>query len=306
MTAAALGLVADIGRVSVRFGLTGGPQGPAPRDVAQCAMAEHATFTDALIAYLKRVGVQGEALPSMLAIAGMPRGDVVNPTGSRWFISLGGIEAVLRIRPRAINEFAANALALPTLGAGDLQPLAGPRPNPPAVGGSYLVIGPGTGLGVAGLVTAGDRLVPIQSEAAHMCFAPGSPDDEKIVAHLRSRGGRVSNEAVLSAGGLLAAYTALTPGARPPAHAEEVTRNSRDPASRAAIASFIGALGGVIGDLVLAFGAWDGVFVTGPIARSINTHLSDPAFRERMAGVGPFRRQLAQVPVSWSGVTTWS
>lgn len=292
-------LIADIGRLSVRFGLTGGPAGPAPREVERFLTADQATFTGALLSYLRPRGLDGQSLPSALAVAGAVHGDLVSLTGSRWHISLSGIEAVLRVRPRAINECAANALALTTLPSRDFIPLSGPVRRDFATGGTFLVIGLGTGLGVAGLIARDGRLTPIQSEAAHMSFAPTTDDEAKLVAHLVRRGVRVSNEAVLGAAGLLAAHAALGDGRTPAARAEDVTRNAgRDPAATAAIATFAGALGAVIGDLVLAFGAWDGVFLTGAIARALQPRLAGSTMRQRMEAKGAFRRQLSQVPVT--------
>jgi glucokinase len=291
------GLVADIGRVSVRFGLSGGAGGLIPRDVQTLHTADHPTFTSALGAYLSQVGQANRVLPSALAIAGAVRGDVVNMTGSRWYISLSGVEAVLRARPRALNECAANALALTQLSTTAFLPLPGPAPRPVRPGGSFVVIGPGTGLGVAGLVTSGDRLVPVQSEGGHMTLPAATDAEAAIVAHLARRNICASREALISAPGLITAYEALSGG---PAPAPEViTRDAtRDPKAAAALAAFIGALGSVIGDLVLAFGAWDGVFLTGAIARALHHKLADPVLRQRMTTKDAFGRQLADVPIA--------
>ena len=57
-------------------------------------------------------------------------------------------------------------------------------------------------------------------------------------------------------------------------------------------------LGAFCGDLAMAFGAWDGVFLTGAIARFLHPQLSDPGFRQRMEAKAAFRRQLGDVPVA--------
>jgi glucokinase len=297
MGADGVGLVADIGRVSVRFGLSGGGAGLAPRDVHNFHTADHPTFTSALTTYLKQVGLENYALPSALAIAGAVRGDVVNMTGSRWYISLSGVEAVLRARPRAINECAANALALTQLAESAFLPLPGPRSKPVRPGGTFLIVGAGTGLGVAGLVSAGDRLVPVQSEGGHMSFPVTTENEAKVAAHLARRAAIASNEALISAPGLVAIYEALSGG---PAPAPEIiTRDSaRDPYAAATLATFIGALGAMIGDLVLAFGAWDGVYLTGAIARALHHKLADPALRTRMTAKRAFSRMLGDVPIA--------
>ncbi|RYY28996.1 MAG: ROK family protein [Sphingomonadales bacterium] len=293
-----LALVADIGRQSVRFGLTGGDAGLEPRDVRRFMTTDHPTFTSALVAYLTAVNLREARLPSVLAVAGAARGDLINLTGSRWYISLSGVEAVLRVRPRALNECAANALALTLLPASAFTSLHGRPPRALEPTGNYVVIGTGTGLGVAALISAGDRTVPVQSEAGHMAFAPVTPDERKFADFCARKGLPVDVEMLLSAPGLLLAYEALSDGqklARP----EDVTRAiGRDPAATAAVRMFTEHLGSFAGDLAMAFAAWDGVFFTGAIARALQPQLADPGFRRRMEGKAAFRRQLSEVPVA--------
>lgn len=294
MQEAPLRLVADIGRVSVRFGLTGGAGGMAPRDVRAFHTADYPTFTNALLAYLDGTGLRDTPLPSVLAVAGSARGDLINLTGSRWYISLSGVEAVLRSRPRAINECAATALAITTLGAGNLIALPGPAPRLPQPTGNYLVVSIGTGLGVAALLGDGTRLAPVQSEAGHMSFMPADAAAQRFAA---ARSGPLDFEAVLSSGGLSAAYAAF--GGAPGTSPEGVTRaTSRDVAAVQAMDFFVETLGGFIGDLAMAFGAWDGVFLVGAIARSCHARLADPRLRRRLEAKSAFRRQLADLPLA--------
>lgn len=292
-----LALVADIGRQSVRFGLTGGDAGLTPRDVRKFMTAEHPTFTSALVAYLGGVGLREARLPSVLAVAGAVRGDLINLTGSRWYISLSGVEAVLRIRPRALNECAANALALTTLPIAAFTPLQGPPPRLVEPGGNYVVIGTGTGLGVAAL-TGHSRLSALQTEAGHMSFGATTADERTFAQYCTSKGMAFDIETLLSAPGLLLAYEALS-GGKKLEKPEDVTRNiGRDPVSTAVVRMFVEHLGSFAGDLALAYGAWDGVFLTGAIARALHPQLMDPGFRRRMEGKAAFRRQLSEVPVS--------
>jgi glucokinase len=293
-----LALVADIGRQSVRFGLAGGEGGPAPREVRKFMTAEHPTFTSALVTYLNDLGLQDARLPSVLAVAGAARGDLINLTGSRWYISLAGVEAVLRVRPRALNECAANALALTQVPLSAFTALPGPPPRAVEPGGSYVVIGTGTGLGVAALVSAGGRLVPVQSEAGHMSFAPVSADERTFAHYCSAKGQPLDVETLLSAPGFLLAYEALS-GGKKLTRPEDVTRNvGRDPVSTAVVKMFVEHLGAFAGDLALAFGAWDGIFLTGAIARALQPQLMDRGFRARMEAKAAFRRQLGEVPVA--------
>lgn len=294
------GLVADVGRLSVSFGLTGGGGGVVPREVRRYQTAEHPAFVSALMHYLRDLKLEQQHLRSALAVAGAVRGDLINLTGSHWYISLTGVEAVLRAKPRALNECSAAALGLTTLEQSAFKLLPGTTTaRRIETGGNYLLVSPGMGLGVAGLITDHDRLVPVQSEAAHMSFAPVTEAEAKVADYLTRRGVTLTNEALISSGGLLAMYAALSGASSLMDRVDQVIgRAAHDAAALAAIECFIGALGRLIGDLSLAFGAWDGVFLSGALAQSLHRYLQQPLLRERMIAKTPMRRQLTQVPVS--------
>ena len=57
-------------------------------------------------------------------------------------------------------------------------------------------------------------------------------------------------------------------------------------------------LGAAIGDLLLAFGAWDGIYLGGPLARTIAPRLPLDALVRSMQAKDAFRRQLAQAPIA--------
>lgn len=292
-----LSLVADIGRQSVRFGVTGGDAGLEPRSIRRFMTNDHPTFTSALVTYLEEEGLSQERLPSVLAVAGAVRGGLINLTGSRWYISLAGVEAVLRARPHALNECAANALALTLLPQSSFTPLPGPPLRPLAPGGNYVVIGVGTGLGASALISAGDRLIPVASEAGHMALALSTDEERQFAALCARKALHLDVEQLVSASGLLLAYEALS-GGRVLARPEDVTAAvGRDPIARAAVQMFVEHLGSFAGDLAMAFGAWDGVYLTGALARALHHHIAGPDFRRRMENKSVFRRQLGEVPV---------
>lgn len=294
------GLVADIGRTSVRFGLSGGPAGLGPRDIREYATADHITFASALSRYIADIGHDDTPLPSVLAVAGVPRGDAINISGTRWFISLDGVRAVLRAPCQVINDFAANAWAVTRLPAAAFAPISGPPLMSVARGGSFVAIGPGTGLGVAGLIVDGDgRAQVIASEAGHVAFAAVTAAERRFADLQTGRGGAYCGaEALLSAQGLVTAYQALG-GSAALSRPEDVTRAARiDPAARAAVDLFADYLGAFVGDMVMAFGAWDGVFLIGSLAKTLQDRLREPAFRRRMDHRGDYARRMAAVPVT--------
>ena len=299
MEPGAIGLVADVGRGAVRFGLSGGPGGIAPREVRELGTADFSTFTGALTAYLDGVGLRSQLLPSVLAIAGAVRGDVVNVTNGRWYVTLSGLKAVLRAPALAINDFVANASALPMVAPAALRSVGGPALGPPRPGGTYLAVGPGTGLGVAALVSVRGALHAIPSEAGHIRFQPATEAEGRFATALAGRGATyLDAERLLSAGGLLAAYRAMG-GAAGLTDAADVTRRARtDPAARAALDMLLGFFGAFVGDMVLAFDAWDGVYLTGAMARAWQPQIAGSTFRRRMEAKGDQARPLRAVPVA--------
>jgi glucokinase len=283
----------------VRFGLTGGAGHPvAPRSVAAYTLAEFPTFTDALLGYLRGAGLATGDVRSAIAIAGAARGGMMHVTGSRWFVSVSGVAAVLGHTPLALNECAAAALALTTLPAGAYRALGGTGSWPVRAGGSYLVVSPRQGLGVAALVSHAGRLIPVETEAAHMGWTGATEEERRVAAHLARRNPATCLESVLAEAGLPAIYTALGGTARVTRTDDVLQLAPRDRVAVQALDLYAGVLGSALGDLVLAYGAWDGVVLTGALARSLVPRLGVAALRDRMADKDSFRRQLAQVPVA--------
>jgi glucokinase len=130
-----------------------------------------------------------------------------------------------------------------------------------------VVLGPGSGLGVAGLVSTGDKSVVVASEGGHATMPASSNQEERVLDLLRRRFGHVSAERVLSGPGIENLYEAL-------ATLEEVDvpqRNAADitmaalkgtcPTSRAALEMFCAMLGGFAGNVALTYGARGGVYI---------------------------------------------
>ena len=104
-----------------------------------------------------------------------------------------------------LNDFEAQALSLPTIPKGwerRIGPLGfGPR-------GPQVILGPGTGLGVAALVEADGRFTPVSSEACHIDFGPVHPEEFELWPHLERAHGRITSESVISGAGLARVHRA--------------------------------------------------------------------------------------------------
>jgi glucokinase len=184
-----------------------------------------------------------------LAVAGPIDGEEVALTNRTWRFRRGefarrfGFSAL-----RVVNDFEAIAWALPSLGAAETRPLGRPSLAPPD--GVKLVLGPGTGLGVAALIPVAGRWHVVASEGGHACFGPQEPDEAEVFARLRADCGSVSAERVLSGSGLLRLARALDPQIA--CHAPETIVASalaREPSALAATRLFVRLLGRFAGSL---------------------------------------------------------
>lgn len=140
-------LVVDLGGTNLRFGLVDGP-GAAPRAIRDRLLAESGDLERAIAAYLGEIGTRVPA--AALAIAGPVVGDDVQPSNPAWRFSASALKRALGFeRLVVVNDYHALALALPRLDPADLAPVGGGSAIPD---GPRVVIGPGTGLGVAALI----------------------------------------------------------------------------------------------------------------------------------------------------------
>lgn len=218
-----------------------------------------------------------------------------------WHVSEQGLKDALHLEAvHLMNDFAAQALALPHLGPVDLQQIGENGEALPE--GNRVVLGPGTGLGVAGLVPGGHgRFIPIVGEGGHVDLAPSTDEEVVIFMLLQERFGHVSPERVISGPGLEMLYQSLCALEDEPF--EEVTApeiadaaRSGDSIAMYAISMMSTWLGAVAGDLALSFGATAGVYVSGGVVPALGDLFDGSAFRERFEAKGRFQFYTEAIP----------
>ena len=193
-------LLGDIGGTNARFAWQAG-EGAALQDIVALPTADHPSVGAAIAHYLASTG---RSAPPWCAIgiANPITGDLVQMTNSHWSFSISALQAELGFeRLRVINDFTALALALPDLASSELRQLGGGTAVP---GTAIGLIGPGTGLGVSGLlpgVTPGSW-VPLQGEGGHVTLAAANTREEAVLRVLRERFGHASAERAVSGMGL--------------------------------------------------------------------------------------------------------
>jgi len=167
-----------------------------------------------------------------------------------------------------------------------------------------VVIGPGTGLGMAGLLGRGGDMTVIATEGGHATLPTTTPREDAVIAHLRGRFGHVSAERALSGPGLenlYAAIAAIDEAAVASRSAAEITRLALDRSCatcRAAVDMFCAMLGTVAGNLALMFRARGGVYLAGDIVPRMADYLAQSEFRARSEAKGRFRDYVRSVPTA--------
>ena len=236
-----------------------------------------------------------------IGIANPVLGDRVQMTNHHWSFSIAQLQRDLGVQRLAvINDFTALALSLPALAASDLRPIG---PGQAVAGAPQALIGPGTGLGVSGLLPThtGGR-VAIAGEGGHVTLAAAEDAEAAVLAWLRERFGHASAERALSGPGLVnlyqaAAHLAGLPAQTPePAQVIEGARAGTCAASRCAVDLFCSFLGSVAGNLALTLGARGGVYIGGGIVPRLLPELQGSRFRQRFEGKGRFQAYLAAIP----------
>jgi len=293
-----LGLVADIGGTNARFALVD-TVGDRKRllDMQQLACADYPTFEDSLSAYLKNVGAK--PCPGVVAVAGAVKNNAVRFTNLNWHITPETLTKSGFPRVRLINDYAAQALALPLLDRQRLFPL-GPHQGPHE--GTLAVLGPGSGLGVAALIRQpGGQDVPLATEGGHADFAALDEVEHEIAKILTARHGRASIETLLCGNGLCRLYELLQllGGKKAePYSASDISERGMagDWDCRDTLLRFCAILGSVSGDVALTLGATGGVFIAGGIAPRILPVLEASRFRERFEAKAPMVAWLKATP----------
>jgi glucokinase len=295
-----LGLVGDLGGTNARFALVDEASGaPTPTEIRTYPAKDYASPEDAIDAYLQDVGSERPA-KVVLAVAGPVTDGAMHFTNLDWKVSearltgVGGFKAA-----RLLNDFEAQALGAPRLDAGKLQTLGPELPRPDE--GTLVILGPGTGFGVAGLVRQAGMEAVLSTEGGHVSFAPTDELEIEIWRRFARSRERVSVERVLSGSGLQALYQALgdIEGADAPladAKAVQTAAESGDALAGRAVDRFCRILGAVAGDFALAMGARSGVYVTGGVAEKLAVELARGGFREQFEAKGRFVDYVRAIP----------
>jgi len=291
-------VLADVGGTNVRFAvLEDGKLGP----VAHMAVADYQRFSDALAAFMARRADPRPIRHALFGVAGVVESERCALTNNPWVVAASELSSRFGFADvHIVNDFEAVAWSLPRFIPGDLRMIGGdePKANAPMV-----VLGPGTGFGVAAYIRREQGDLVLRSEGGHATLPSGSSREDAIIAKLRERFGHVSVERALSGAGLENLYhviASLESQSVPDRTAAEIAQAAaagRCAISQAALDTFCGLLGAVAGNLALGFGAQGGVYVAGGIAPHLRDYLPGSQFRLRFEAKGRLTPYLKAIPV---------
>jgi glucokinase len=306
-------LVGDVGATNARLAIT------ALRDGAvewihevRVPDAELSSFDDAIDTLFAASPVERTRVAAAcLGVAGPIRDHRARFTHRDWTIDAEAIAAMLGGKSvKLVNDLEAAAAGIDALDERDLTVL---QRRPTGRGGARLVIGAGTGLGVAYAVWCGNRYQSVASEGGHAGFAPQNARQIRLFDALRAGGQRIDAEHVVCGAGLERIYATLRserPGTESPALRAELERGEGaaaitrfalehgDSLASDALDVFIDCYGSVAGDHALAVLPSGGVFVVGGIAVKILPRLAAGGFVHGFTDKGSFRELAGTFPIA--------
>lgn len=291
-------LAGDLGGTKALLGVAAIEPGQPLVFTHTCRLAS-ADFSDcgALLAHF-RAGA-GEALQGVtqacLAVAGPISADGrhVRFTNLPWQADVDALASSIGMPVKLVNDFAAVAAGI-TACAADQQITL--QAGTPLASGMQLVIGAGTGLGVAAMPKAGTSLHILPSEGGHIGFSPQDAVQVRIHAALLARHGRVTAEHIISGPGLQAIHHILTGATRTPAEIAERALAGEGEAL-ATTNVFFSAYGAFAGDMAMAFLPRGGLYLAGGVTQRLSPLLERSPFLSAFNAKAEHAALAAQIPV---------
>lgn len=253
--------------------------------------ANYQRIEDAWIHYLNSCEVE-DIKHAAIAIACPVNSDTISMTNSHWQFSVNSVKQKLGLnRLYMLNDFTATAMSLTVLQSLHKLQIGGGYPEPDQ---NMLVLGAGTGLGVAQLIPGSHGYIPVAGEGGHADWPAQTEQEWFIYQYLSRKYGHVSCERVLSGGGLEDLYQALAMFQNNPvefrsaAEIAELALTTACPLAVTAVNQFFASLGSFAGNLALTGNSLGGVYLAGGIVPRLLPLLSDSEFRERFENKGRF------------------
>lgn len=291
-------LIGDIGGTNARFAIIVDAYADT-REFPVIQTADFATLDEAIQSILDQTNIIPRS--AVLAVAGPVEGDEIDLTNSDWMVRPRAIMEELNISDIIVlNDFEAQALAVVALGEQHLEKIGGGAAE---TTGSRVVLGPGTGLGVSGLVHSRGTWITVPGEGGHVDLGPRTDREVEIFRHVERIEGRISAEQVLCGRGIVNLYRAIaaaddkTPVFSSPEDITAAALEGSDETAMETLDCFVTCLGRIAGDLALIFMSHGGVYLAGGIVQRILPALMTGRLRSAFEDKAPHGHLMAEIPV---------
>ncbi|WP_153101142.1 bifunctional transcriptional regulator/glucokinase [Paraburkholderia hayleyella] len=290
-------LLADVGGTNARFALETAPGEMGKVHVYPCA--EYPGIAEVIQKFLKDTKV-ARVNHAAIAIANPVDGDQISMTNHDWRFSIEATRRTLGFDTLLmVNDFTALAMALPGLADSQRAQVGGGIRRAHSVIG---LLGPGTGLGVSGLIPADDHWIALGSEGGHASFAPSDEREDLVLRYARRQWPHVSFERVAAGPGIEVIYRALAErdNKRVTASLDTAAIVKRGLEGEALASEtldcFCGILGTFAGDIAVTLGALGGIYIGGGVVPRLGERFAQSPFRTRFEAKGRFEAYLRNVP----------
>ncbi|ASJ72473.1 glucokinase [Granulosicoccus antarcticus] len=296
-------LVGDVGGTNARFALLDDNNQPISSSTSTLRTDDFPSLAAAVSTYLSEHDID-RVTAAAVAVATPVVGDVIKLTNNHWSFSIEETRKQLGIDcMHVVNDFTALALSVPHLPASELIKVGGGEEVP---NHAKAIIGPGTGLGVSGLIPCNGHWTALQGEGGHVSLGVRTPREFAVYELLSHKFRHVSAERFLSGPGLVNIVNALreidgmSPHEYSPADVTEHGLASEPLPEHAACVEaldiFCELLGSCAGNLVLTLGAEGGVYIGGGVVPRLGDFFLQSGFREQFEAKGRMQHYLEKVP----------
>jgi len=293
-------LAGDIGGTNARFILFENGE-VVESSFSALAVNEYPDLADTIAAYLTDAGIDSVSKIALSVASTAEYQDAMEFTNTNVSFSLSNLVARFKLRKaRVVNDFTAAALGVVNLPDRHLQEIHKGDDDPL---GPKAVIGPGTGLGVSGLIYSGSHWVPLQGQGGHVTIGAQTDRELAILNELSREYGHVSAERYLSGPGIVRVYQAICAIDALETrfdNAQFITDAAMDKTcavSEEVMALFFKLLGKVSSDLAVSLGASGGIYLAGGIVPKLGDYFTQSDFLGLLHNKGRFSEFVADIPV---------
>jgi glucokinase len=289
-------LLGDIGGTNSRFGLIE----LGAMEVGDVEVLKNDNFKGleaAISHYLEKRGITELAAAAVDVAAPVDR-HMITLTNRDWTFSAESLRKAAKARRfRLLNDFEALAWSLPHIKSEDLVQIGGSINPKPQV---KVVLGPGTGLGMATLAPLPQGgWMPIPGELGHITLPINTAEELALKDALVGKDAFAEVEDVLTGPGLLALYKAISkhPTHEKPEAVLQAALDGGDADAKKALDHFMTFLMRLAGDAAMALQARGGVYLAGGIAPSLAMQLQKPKYRTVFEDKGRIADVMKPIPL---------